>query len=151
MIKTAASVLAIAFLAIVGFFVIGVIKSEGRTSSQLSPRGATALDKEKSAETTSELNRGLPTMLDSQTMLTRVDATQDSRTYHITMVNYPSEHLDSQFLAKYQELVGRRNCLDRDIRWTYEQDIYMKYVVSGSDNRVAGSFIISKIYCQRFG
>ena len=97
-----------------------------------------------------ELNHGLPAMLDSQTMLTRVEADPTSTTYYITMVNVQSAYLDHEFLMDAQELVGRRNCLDSDIAWAYDNGLQMKYVVSGSDNRQVGSFIISRAYCQRF-
>ena len=89
-------------------------------------------------------------MLDSQTMLTRVEATVGSTIYHIKMVNYPSEILDQDFLIKAQELIGRRNCANNDVKWFFDQGMHMKYIVSGSDNQQAGSFIISRIYCQRF-
>lgn len=89
-------------------------------------------------------------MLDSQTMLARVEASTGSTIYHIKMVNYPSVYLDQDFLIKAQELIGRRNGADSDIRWSFDQGMHMKYIVSGSDNQQAGSFIISKVYCQRF-
>ena len=83
-------------------------------------------------------------------MLTKAVAETNSTTYYIKIVNYPSAYLDQDFLIKAQEIIGRQNCADSDIRWSFDQGMHMKYIVSGSDNQQAGSFIISKVYCQRF-
>lgn len=128
-----------------------VYKNERRATQQPVQQVATMQDKQQAAAKANvDLNRGLPIILDSQTMLTRVEASTDSTIYHIKMVNYPSAYLDQDFLIKAQELIGRRNCADNDIRWSFDQGMHMKYIVSGSDNKQAGSFIISKVYCQRF-
>jgi hypothetical protein len=87
-----------------------------------------------------------PVMLDSQTMITKTVADATSTTYYLKMVDVPSSSLDQQFLANAQELIGRRNCADSDIRSFYDQGQYMKYVVAGSDDRKVVSFIISKVY-----
>jgi len=89
-------------------------------------------------------------MLDSQTMLTKVEASAVATDYYIKMINYPSASLDNNFLVKAQQLIGRRNCAEGHIKSSFNQGMHMKYIVSGSDGRQAGSFIISKIYCQRF-
>ena len=128
-----------------------IFKNERRAYQQPAQQVETIQEKQQAAAKANvELNRGLPTMMDSQTMLTKVEASTDLVIYNIKMVNYPSAYLDQNFLVKAQELVGRRNCADNDIMWTYEQGRYSKYIVSGSDNKQAGSFIISKVYCQRF-
>ena len=128
-----------------------IFKNE-RSAAQKPPQQvATLQDKQQAAAKSNvDLNRGLPTMLDSQTQLTRVEAGTASTIYHIKMVNYPSAYLDQDFLVKAQELIGQRNCSDNDIKWSFDQGMHMKYIVSGSDNQQAGSFIISKVYCQRF-
>lgn len=150
MLKTIREIFLTLLVVIVVAAIIGIVKSERRVSQQ-PPQVATQQDKLRSAaKANSDLNRGLPTMLDSQTMLTRAEADASSTTYYITMVNYPSADLNQEFLANAQELIGRRNCTDRDIRWSYDQGLHMKYIVSGSDNRQVGSFIISKVYCQRY-
>ena len=132
-------------------FLWGVFKSERRADQKRAQQVASLQDKQQAAAKANvDLNRGLPTMLDGQTMLTKVEAEAGSTIYYIKMVNYPSADLDQYFLIKYQEMVGRRNCADNDIRWSFDQGMYMKYIVSGSDNLQAGSFIISKAYCQRF-
>lgn len=150
MLKTIREIFYTVLAVILVFTVIGIVKSE-RASQQPPPQVSTQQDKQRAAAKANiDLNRGLPTMIDSQTMLTKAEADASSTTYYITMVNYPSANLDQKFLAKAQELIGRRNCSDSDISWSYDQGMHMKYIVSGSDNRQAGSFIISKIYCQRF-
>lgn len=127
------------------------LKNERRAAQIPPQQDATLQDKQQAAAKSNvDLNRGLPTMLDSQTQLTRVEASTVSTIYHIKMVNYPSAYLDHDFLGKAQELIGRRNCSDNDIKWSFNQGMNMKYIVSGSDNQQAGSFIISKVYCQRF-
>lgn len=92
-----------------------------------------------------------PVMIDSQTMVTSTTSDATSTTYQLKMINLPSSSIDSNFLVRAQEVIGRRNCADRDIRSYYDQGMFMKYVISGSDNHQAGSFIISNIYCQKFG
>jgi len=136
---------------VVVVFAWTVFKIERRANQQPAQQVLTQQDKQQAAAKANvDLNKGLPTMLDSQTMLTRVEASTGSTNYYIKMVNYPSAYLDQDFLVKAQELIGRRNCSDNDMRWLYDQGEYMKYIVSGSDNQQAGSFIISKVYCQRF-
>jgi len=98
-----------------------------------------------------ELNRGLPTMLDSQTMLTKVELSATRNTYHLTMINMPTAYIDQEFLVKAQDLVGRRNCADSDVRWFLNAGSVMNYVIHGKDGAHAGSFMISKVYCERFG
>lgn len=128
-----------------------IFKTERRATPQPAQQVATIQDKQLSAAKSNvDLNRGLPVMLDSQTMLTKVEASTESTIYHIKMVNYPSEYIDQAFLVKAQELVGQRNCSDNDIKWSFDQGMHFKYTVSGSDNQPAGSFIVSKVYCQRF-
>lgn len=151
MLKTIREIFFTVLVIVVVVTLVGIVKSERRAAQQPAPQFATHEDKQRSAEKMNvELNRGLPTMLDSQTMLVRAEAETNSTTYFIKMVNYQSVYLNKDFLANAQELVGRRNCSDRDIRWSYEQGMHMKYVVSGSDNQPVGSFIISKAYCERF-
>ncbi len=129
-----------------------VFKSERHTNQPSVQQALSLYDKQQSAiKANVDLNQGLPTMLDSQTMLTKVEASTDSTVYHIKMVNYLSASLDEDFLIKAQELIGRRNCTDKDIKWSLDQGKYMKYILSGSDHQQAGSFIISKVYCQQFG
>ncbi len=136
---------------IVVVFVWTIFKIERRAAQKPPQQVATLQDKQQAAAKSNvDLNLGLPAMLDSQTQLTRVEASTASTIYHIKMVNYPSAHLDQNFLAKAQELIGQRNCSDNDIKWSFDQGMHMKYIVSGSDNQQAGSFIISKVYCQRF-
>lgn len=118
--------------------------------SQSAPKQQVATREHTEEKSIANLNRGLPTMIDKETQLTKVEGDAYSTTYFVRMVNYPSGLLDARFLAISQEIIGRRNCMDKDIRWAYEHDQFMKYIVSGSDNRQAGSFIISKVYCQRF-
>jgi hypothetical protein len=128
-----------------------VYKNERQAAQHHVAQKATMQDKQQAAiNSNEELNRGLPKMLDSQTMLTRVEASTGSTTYHIKMVNYPSVYLDQAFLSKAQEIIGGKNCVDSDIQWSFNQGLHMKYIVFGSDNKQAGSFIISKGYCQRF-
>lgn len=144
MLKTIAIIVVLSFM-------WTVFKSERRAAQQPQQQVATHQDKQQAtAKANIDLNQGLPTMLDSQTMLTRAEVGTGSTTYHIKMVNYPSAYLDQDFLAKAQKLIGRRNCADSDIRWSYDQGLHMKYIVSGSDDQQVGSFIISKVYCQRF-
>lgn len=136
---------------VVILFAWTIFKNERRAAQQPVQQVATVQDKQQAAAKANiDLNRGLPTKLDSQTLLTRVEAGTGETRYYIKMVNYPSGYLDQDFLVKAQELIGRRNCSDSDIRWGYDQGTWMKYIVSGSDNIQAGSFIISKVYCQRF-
>ena len=112
---------------------------------------ATDQDKRRAAKLASvELNRGLPTMLDKQTMLTHVDTGLSETTYHLTLVNIPSTSIDTKLITSAQELIGRRNCANPDTRWSYDQGIHMKYIITGSDKKQAGSFIISNFYCERF-
>jgi hypothetical protein len=128
-----------------------IIKTERRAAPQPALQVATIQDKQLSAAKSNvDLNRGLPVMLDSQTMLTKVEASTESTIYYIKMMNYPSEYIDPAFLVKAQELIGQRNCANTDIKWSFDQGMHFKYIVSGSDNKPAGSFIVSKIYCQRF-
>ena len=151
MLKTIREIFFTVLVVVVVATVISIVKSERRAAQQPTPQVATQQDKQRSAEKMNvELNRGLPTMLDSQTMLTKAVAETNSTTYYIKMVNYPSAYLDQDFLIKAQEIIGRQNCADSDIRWSFDQGMHMKYIVSGSDNQQAGSFIISKVYCQRF-
>ena len=95
-----------------------------------------------------ELNRGLPTMLDSETMLTKAVAETNQTTYYLTMVNFQSGELNQDFLVKAQRQIGKNDCADKDIRWSYEKGMLMKYIISGADHRTAGSFYISKTYCD---
>ena len=98
---------------------------------------------------TADLNRGLPAMMDSQTMMTKIEVDGIFTNYYLTMVNYPASKLNHAFLAKAQEVIGRKNCFDRDIVTTFENGYVMRYIVSGSDNKQVGSFVLSKHYCQR--
>lgn len=131
---------------LVASFAWTIYKNERRASQQLESNS----DKQYLTNGRASLNRGLPTMLDSETMMTRVDADSSSTIYYVKMINYPSTQLDHSFLSQALELVGRRNCADSDIRWYFDQGKHMKYIVMGSDDRQVGSFIVSKTYCERF-
>ena len=138
-------VVALAFLA------VGLSTTAPSYAKQPPPQVLTDQDKRLAASQANvDLNKGLPTMMDRETMVTKVEATIDSRIYYLRMVNYRAADLNEDFLIRAQEIIGRRNCSDKDIRWAFDQDIYYKYIVSGSDNRQVGSFIHSKIYCQKF-
>lgn len=97
-----------------------------------------------------ELNYGLPSMLDNETMIERIIAKEYEVIYILRMVNYPAAQLDASFLSRAQQTVGRRNCSDADIKWMYDTGRNTKYIIYGADGELAGSFIISGIYCQRF-
>jgi LytS/YehU family sensor histidine kinase len=97
-----------------------------------------------------ELNRGLPMMVDSQTMVTKAETTSVSTIYYLKMINYTAAQLGPDFLVNAQESIGRRNCVDSDIVQFYNMGMHMQYIVYGSDNQKVGSFVISKAYCQRF-
>lgn len=127
-------------------------RSQSSPASVVKPTQVVAQEPARSspAKKAADMNRGLPTMMDPQTMLTRVDVEGIVTNYYLTMVNYPSNTLDHTFLAKSQEIIGRRNCADSDIKVMYDHDHVMKYIISGSDKKQVGSFIISKVYCQRF-
>lgn len=96
-----------------------------------------------------DLNRGLPAMMDSETMLTKIEVDGAFTNYYLTMVNYPASKLNHVFLSKSQEVIGRKNCSDSDIVVTFENGYAMRYIVFGADNKQVGSFVLSKQYCQR--
>ena len=96
-----------------------------------------------------DLNRGLPSMIDSQTMLTKVEIEGVFTNYYLKMINFNANQLNNKFLIDSQETVGRRNCSDRDIKVMYDNGYIMRYIVSGSDNKQVGSFVLSKHYCER--
>jgi len=104
--------------------------------------------REAAAKANRDFNRDLPKLIDNGTMLTRVEARPESTTYYLTTVKIPSTDIDMDFMKNAQMKVGQRNCADHDVRITYENGMYMKYVVSGSDNYIAGSFVISKAFCD---
>lgn len=104
----------------------------------------------RSESSASTSHDGLPIMLDRETMITSMDSDATSTTYQVKMINHAASDFNQDFLGNAQELIGRRNCADSDISWSYDQGMISKYVVSGSDDRRIGSFVISKHYCSRF-
>lgn len=126
------------------------IQTEYLTARQNQNQVATKQDLEIAAQKSNiELNRGLPTMIDSETMLVRVEASASHDTYFLKMINRHSQTITPDFLIKAQQIVGKRNCTNPDATWAYDQGKFMKYIISGSDNVQAGSFIISKVYCEQ--
>lgn len=126
-----------------------VYKNESDYSRKPDQQVATLQDKQQAVvKANLDLNRGLPVMIDSQTMLTSVEASVNETIYNIRMINYPSGSLDQNFVSKAQEQIGRQNCANKDVVWSFDQGMHMKYIISGSDKITVGSFILSKVYCQ---
>ncbi len=148
--KTVREILFTALLVLFIVCLVAVRKADRAAATQPSGVATAHADALTLQRTDVELNRGLPAMIDSETMMTRIEAGAAVDTYYITTVNFPSHRLGREFFARAQEIIGRRNCRDNDIRSAYEQGKSARYVVSGSDNIAAGFFMLSNVYCERF-
>lgn len=109
------------------------------------------LDPKSLVDAAQEMNKNFPAMIDSQTEMTRVEASAAGYIYHVRMVNWPTAILDNQWLVRAQDLVARRNCADPTVRYDLDSGLLMTYIYHGSDGGVAGRFIISNVLCQQRG
>lgn len=94
-----------------------------------------------------DANRGLPKMIDSEIQAIKVKADAGGLTFYLKMVNYPATSIRQAYLNKAQEGSARQWCASED-KWRLDQGMSVTYVVSGSDDVFAGSYIISKGSCQ---
>jgi hypothetical protein len=132
------------------FCIVAVRKSDQAALTQGHSFAAAETKMPTARSSIAGLNGSLPAMIDSQTMMTRIEIGAAVDTYYLKTVNFPSRRLGREFFARAQEIVGRRNCEDNEIRLAYDHGKSTRYVVSGSDNIEAGFFVISNVYCQRF-
>ena len=148
--KTIREILFTALLVLFVFFLVAVRKADHAAATQPSRIAIAPAEARAAQRAEPDWNHGLPAMIDSETLMTRIEAGAAVDTYYITTINFPSHRLGREFFARAQAIIGSRNCQDNDIRSAYAQGKAAKYVVSGSDNVAAGFFVITSAYCDRF-
>ena len=94
-----------------------------------------------------EANRGLPRMVNNEIMATRVQVDERGPTYYMKMVRYPAAAINQTFLNNSKQGSAQQWCASKD-RSRLDQGMTITYVISGSDDAVAGSYVISKSSCQ---
>jgi hypothetical protein len=98
-----------------------------------------------------ELNKKLPTMLDSETRMDTVDASSDRVLFSYTLVNHKAEEFDAAYFVAVMrpELIRQTCTIDTMMRNILKRNIVVGYSYSSSDGKHIATIDVHPADCTK--
>lgn len=96
----------------------------------------------------SETNKSLPMKIDKETLLTNVDAYDNTLVYSYMLVNYSYREVNfNKFMPTVRQMTTNAVCSDPDTKALLNEGGSYNFRYSGNDNTFIGQFLVSKSNC----
>ena len=95
------------------------------------------------------MNKLLPIMVDKETELRNISASEGTLIYNYLMVNYAAHEVDkSRFLASINHKVESSECGEQEMKIFWENGVSVSHSYKGKDSQPIGAITVTPERCS---